>query len=183
MSFATVLIISLAAGVVLVVGGGLMLYIGHLVRNAYELKVQINSEVEDRLTKMGEDLDKKSRWIKRDLIEEIEKIKVALQTDNARKIQELIDPLVARLDGIEQALRAEREEWVKAVDEDRVSIANLDSRLKILRRDLKKLEDKLDIQAAPASPAAQPEPEPQLPLPEPLPVIVVPTGEGVPSKG
>ena len=61
MSMSTVLIISLAAGVILVVGGGLMMYMAQLVKNAYELKVQINAEVDERLTKTAEDLDKNSR--------------------------------------------------------------------------------------------------------------------------
>jgi Fe2+ transport system protein FeoA len=131
MGFSTVLIISLAAGVILIIGGGLMMYMANLVKSAYEIKVQINTDVEDRLTKMGEDLDKKSRWIKRDLLEEIEKIKVALQTDNARRIEELTGPLQAKVDGFETLLRNERAEWVKAVEADRAAIASLDSRLKI----------------------------------------------------
>ncbi|MGE5475093.1 MAG: hypothetical protein ACM3Q1_00420 [Bacteroidales bacterium] len=130
MGISTVLIISLAAGVILIVGGGLMMYMANLVKSAYEIKVQINTDVEDRLTKMGEDLDKKSRWIKRDLLEEIEKIKTALQTDNARKIEELIAPLVARINGFETQLHNERVEWVKAVEADRAVIASLDSRMK-----------------------------------------------------
>lgn len=131
MGFSTVLIISLAAGAILIVGGGLMMYMANLVKSAYEIKVQINTDVEERLTKMGEDLDKKSRWIKRDLLEEIDKIKTALQTDNARKMEELSAPLLAKIEGLEGQLRAERAEWVKAVEADRAVIASLDSRLKV----------------------------------------------------
>lgn len=131
MGFSTVLIISLAAGAILIVGGGLMMYMANLVKSAYEIKVQINTDVEERLTKMGEDLDKKSRWIKRDLLEEIEKIKVALQTDNARKMEELSAPLLARMESFDAQLRNERVEWVKAIEADRVAIAGLDSRLKV----------------------------------------------------
>jgi len=130
MGFSTVLIISLAAGVVLIIGGGLMMYMANLVKSAYEIKVQINTDVEERLTKMSEDLDKKSRWIKRDLLEEIEKIKAALQTDNARKIEELSAPLMAKIEGFEAALRNERTEWVKAIEADRAAIASLENRLR-----------------------------------------------------
>lgn len=153
MGFSTVLIISLAAGVILVVGGGLVMYMANLVKSAYELKVQINAEVEERLTKMGDDLDKKSRWIKRDLLEEIEKIKVAMQTDNQRKIGELADPLHHKLAEIETLLKAERAEWVKAVESDRQNITSLDTRLKAVRRDLKKVEDKVGVAPSPADPA------------------------------
>lgn len=132
MSFSTVLIISLAAGVILIIGGGLMMYMANLVKSAYEIKVQINSEVEDRLNKMGDELDKKSKWIKRDLLEEIEKIKSNMNVEAQAKVAELTHPLSARLDALEAALKAERAEWVKAVDSDRAAITNLDNRLKSL---------------------------------------------------
>lgn len=133
MSFSTVLIIAFAAGAILVVGGGLMVYMGNLVRSAYEIKVQINADVDERLNKMSEDLDKKSRWIKRDLLEEIGKIKEALQTDNARKIAELSDPLIKRLDALEAMVKSSHGDLVKAIESDRASIASLDQRLKALR--------------------------------------------------
>lgn len=141
MGLSTVLIISLAAGVVLIVGGGLMMYMANLVKSAYEIKVQINADVEERLTKMGDDLDKKSRWIKRDLLEEIEKIKVAIQTENGRKLEELTASLVHKVEGFETLLRNERGEWVRAVEADRAAIAGLDARTKGLSKQVRKPED------------------------------------------
>lgn len=140
MSFSSVLIVSLAAGVVLVIGGGLMMYMANLVKAAYELKVQMNAELDERLTKMTDDLDKKSRWIKRDLLEEIDKIKMALQTDNARKFQDLAEPVAKRLEDLEQMIRHERAEWVKAVESDRQNITVLDQKVRAVRRDLKRLD-------------------------------------------
>lgn len=134
MSFSTVLIISLAAGVILIVGGGVMMYMSNLVKSAYEIKVQINTDMDDRLTKMADDLDKKSRWIKRDLLEEIDKIKAAMQTENARKVEEILTPLVAKVDAFEAFLVNERSEWVKAVEADRAAIASLETRLKATTR-------------------------------------------------
>lgn len=163
MSFSTVLVISLAAGVILIVGGGLMMYMGNLVKSAYEIKVTINAEVEDRLTKMAEDLDKKSKWIKRDLLEEIEKIKANLQTDNANKLAELAGPLLNRLDQLEAALRNEHAEWVKAVDSDRAAIANLDNRLKGVTRTVK-------TEPGAAAPGAA-APPPAAPAPGPAPIL------------
>ncbi|CUW38726.1 conserved exported protein of unknown function [Magnetospirillum sp. XM-1] len=137
MSMSTVLIISLAAGVILVVGGGLLMYMAQLVKNAYELKVQINAEVDERLTKMTEDLDKKSRWIKRDLIEEIEKIKIAMETSNAQKFAELTEPFNRRVEAAEEMLRKDRAEWTKALNEDREVIKALDAKLGSVRREIK----------------------------------------------
>ncbi|KAF0222103.1 MAG: hypothetical protein FD176_2944 [Rhodospirillaceae bacterium] len=155
MSFSTVLIISLAAGVILIIGGGLMMYMANLVKSAYEIKVQINSEVEDRLTKMGDELDKKSKWIKRDLLEEIEKIKSNMHIEAQTKVGELTQPFTARLDALEAALKVERAEWVKAVDSDRAAITNIDNRLKALGKSGKKAEDKEAAAPVPA-PAGEP---------------------------
>ncbi|MBI2235789.1 MAG: hypothetical protein HYU60_02330 [Magnetospirillum sp.] len=141
MSFSAVLIISLAAGVILVIGGGLMMYMANLVKNAYELKVQISADVDERFAKLAEELDKKSRWIKRDLLEEIEKIKLAMQSDNARKFAEMTDPLNKRFDEMGELLRNERAEWVKAVESDRQNISALDQKLRALRRDAKKTDE------------------------------------------
>jgi len=166
MGVSSILIISLAAGVVLVVGGGLMMYMANLVRSAYEIKVQINNDVDERLTKMAEDLDKKSRWIKRDLLEELDKIKVAFATENANKVQALSDPLLKKVADVEQLLRAEREEWTKAVEADRQAFAQFDTKLKLLRRDLKKVEDGLGVASSPAAgdaPAAPSAPAPAKP--------------------
>lgn len=140
MSMTSVLIVAFAAGIVLVVGGGLVMYMAGLVKNAYELKVQISSDIDERLGKMSEDLDKKSRWIKRDLLEEIEKIKVALQTDNARKFHELGEPVLKRIEELDQIVRKERGEWVKAIESDRENLTKLDGKIGGLRRDIKRLE-------------------------------------------
>ena len=145
MSMSSVLIVSLAAGVILVVGGGLVMYMAGLVKNAYELKVQINSDIDERLGKMAEDLDKKSRWIKRDLLDEMEKIKAALETDNARKFQELGEPVLKRIEDLDQIVRKERGEWVKAIESDRENLTKLEARIGGLRRDVKRLEQQAGL--------------------------------------
>jgi len=151
MGISALLVLGLAAGVVLVVGGGLMMYMANLVRSAYEIKVQINNDVDERLGKMAEDLDKKSKWIKRDLLEELDKIKVAFATENATKVNALSEPLLKKVEMVEQMLRDERTEWVKAVEADRQSIAALDGKVKVMRRDLKRVEERVGLTgAAPA---------------------------------
>ena len=159
MGLSTILIISLAAGVVLIIGGGVMMYMANLVKSAYEIKVQISSDVEERLTKMGEDIDKKSRWIKRELAEEIDKIRVSLTTESAKKFQELAEPLLKQVETLEQAVRTERSEWVKAVDADRQNLSEVDGRIRAVRRDIKRIEERLGLAALPeggagADPAA-----------------------------
>ncbi|MCA1908341.1 MAG: hypothetical protein LDL39_08275 [Magnetospirillum sp.] len=184
MSFSTVLIISLAAGVILIIGGGLMMYMANLVKSAYEIKVQINSEVEDRLNKMGDELDKKSKWIKRDLLEEIEKIKSNMNTEAQTKVAELTQPFTARLDALEAALKAERAEWVKAVDSDRAAITNLDNRLKSLGKPGPATRKSDDKEAASATePPAPAEGEAAKPAAAPPSQPAAPTKPAMPPQG
>lgn len=177
MSMSTVLIISLAAGVILVVGGGLMMYMAQLVKNAYELKVQINSEVEERLTKMAEDLDKKSRWIKRDLIEEIEKIKIAMETSNAQKFTELTEPFNKRLEAMEEMLRKDRADWMKLLQEDREVISKVDAKIGGIRREFKQAAEGANpsLDAAMASLAAAKAAAGEAPPPDPAAAETPPT--------
>lgn len=153
MSMSSVLIISLAAGVVLVVGGGLLMYMANLVKNAYEIKVQINADMDERLKAIGEDLDKKSKWIKRDLIEELDKMKTSLISDNNRRLQELVEPFSKRLESIEQKLQMERGDWSKAVDDTKVGGQALDAKLNQLRKDLRRVEIKVGLEPSSGTPS------------------------------
>jgi hypothetical protein len=157
MSMSTVVIISLAAAVILIIGGGLVMYMANLVKNAYELKVQIASDVDTRLGKMAEDLDKKSRWIKRDLIEEIEKIKVALETENFRKFEALALPLNNSVEAFDAQIKRDRGEWTAAIERDRILIAQLDDQIESLRAEMKRGASSAEMPSSPQS--AEPVPE------------------------
>ena len=156
MGFSSVLIISLAAGVVLIIGGGLIMYMSNLVKSAYDLKVQLKTDLDDRLNKISEDLDKKSKWIKRDLLEEIEKIRSALNADTTRRWDEMTGPILQRLDNMENAIRSERSEWVKAVDADRATLSQMETKLKSALKKIKESEEK--PQPTPAPLAVEPAP-------------------------
>jgi len=156
MSMSSVVIISLAAAVILIIGGGLVMYMANLVKNAYELKVQIASDVDARMGKMAEDLDKKSRWIKRDLIEEIEKIKAAVETENIRKFEALALPLNNSVESFDAQIRRDRSEWTAAIEHDRALIAQLEDQIESLRAELKR--GKASLADSAALPLAEPGP-------------------------
>jgi hypothetical protein len=151
MSMSAVLIVSLAAGIILVIGGSLMMYMGNLVKNAYELKIQINADLDERLGKIAEDLDKKSRWIKRDLLAEIEKIKVVIEADSTRKYHDLAEPMLRRIEEMDRLMRSERDEWIKAFEGARQAIAEVDGKASALRRDVGRLETRMGLVSPPAS--------------------------------
>jgi len=178
MSMSAVLIVSLAAGVVLVVGGGLMMYMSNLVSNAYELKVQINSDMEERLKAISEDMDKKSKWIKQELVDELDKIKATLTQSNARTLQEMSDPLSRRIEALEQVLKKERTDWSKAIDDTRQGSTSLDAKLIQYRKDLRRIEEKLGLEPTSASGVTPPKPaSPEQPANGTAAAAAAPAGE------
>ena len=143
MGITSVLFVSLAAGLILVICGGIMMYMATLVRSAYEIKVQINTDIEDRLTKMSEALDQKTRSIKLDMIEDINKVRAVLAVENSNRLEEMSIQRNKRLDGLEPMVRAEHGEWVKAVVTDRLSLTQVDARVKAVFRDIKRTANRL----------------------------------------
>lgn len=166
MSFWTVILISLAIGLLLVIGGSLVVYMGSLVKNAYELKVEIQNDMEAGLKRIEEESEKKTRWIKRDLIEEIEKLKSSLSTDNQRKFGEMTEGLVKSVAELEQTYKRDRQEMIKVIDALRQDVITLDQRLKSLKRDA----------PAPSAPAPAAEAPADSPAPE------APQAEATPAK-
>lgn len=137
MEFWTVTLVSLSAGLVLTIGGALVIYMGSLVKSAYQLKIEIKSDVEEGLHRLEDEVEKKIRWVKRDLVEEVDKIKVAMQTDNQRKISEMLDGFVKRLVACETALTNDRSEIGSALEALRQDVTVLDHRLRFVRREQK----------------------------------------------
>lgn len=137
MEFWTVTIVGLAAGLVLVIGGALVVYMGSLVKSAYQLKIEIKADVNEGLRRLEEEVEKKIRWVKRDLVEEVDKVKAAMQTDNQRKISDVLDGFVNRLTACEAALLNDRTEVSKLIEGLRNDITVLDQRQRFMRREQK----------------------------------------------
>jgi len=156
MSTATVLILCIVAGLVLVVGGALVMYMSNIVKNAYEIKVALNDELDDRLKKMDEELDKKSKWIKKDLIDEFDKIKTGMQTDNARRFDEFGLKYAQRLSEIEDVLRKNQGEIITAMGEQRAAMNAFDQKLNILRRDQQRRAEPAKTENEAAAPETGP---------------------------
>ncbi len=175
MGFGTTVLLSFAAGAILLLGGGLIMYMSNLIKAGYDLKIQITNEVEERLTKMTEELDKKSRWIKRDLLEEIEKIRTAMQTDNMRRFEDLSEPMKERLNQLNMLLQSEHEQWLSAVTTDRQLLTAMDTRTKAITKQLKKLEELLspDVRLAVSGEA--------VPAPVPVAETPAPAAEAAPA--
>ena len=140
MNATTVSIITFLIALVLVIGGGLAYYMSSLIKSAYELKFALNAEIEDKFRKIEDDLDKKTRWIKKELIDEIEKIKVSVQYDSARKIDDAALILGRKVSELEEGMRKQLADAAKAFEETKGAIGTLDQKLNILRREQKRVE-------------------------------------------
>ena len=152
MGMSSALFVTLGAALMLIICGGIVVYALTLVKSAYEIKVQIRNDIEERLVKMGEELDQKTRRVKLELIDDINKVRAGLAIDNGRRLEELADQRTKRVDALPQALRAERGEWVRAILADRLNLTQLDGRAKALARILRGIETQLGIAPAPAAP-------------------------------
>ena len=150
MNFWSVSLISLAVGLILVMGGALVMYVGSLVKSAYELKVEIQGEVAAGMQRLEEETDKKTRWMKREIVEEVEKTRAALQTDTHRKMTEVAELLGRRVAELEEANRASRQEVGKVLEGLRQDILLLDQRQRALR-------------PAPSAPSPTEDPKPSAP--------------------
>ncbi len=148
---AITLLVSLGVGVIVIAAGGLIIYMSALVKNAYQLKVEMQQEMQEQLQRINDDADKKLKWMKRDLVEEIEKSKNALIADNARRFGEFEAGVEKRLAGYEDAFRRERMELLKSVEAQKGAIAGLDQKLRQLQREQRRLQMSAVEAAAPVA--------------------------------
>ncbi|OIQ86453.1 hypothetical protein GALL_316870 [mine drainage metagenome] len=177
MSFWTVMLISLAIGLLLIIGGTLVMYVGSLVKNAYELKVEMQNDMNAGMQRLEEETEKKTRWIKRDIVEEVEKIRAALQTENQKRMNETAEMLGRKLTELDTAWKANSQDVAKVLDSFRQDILRLDQRQRSLKRDLTATAEPQAAAPSPEAPtpaamAAQPTPaamaaQPTPPAPEP----------------
>jgi hypothetical protein len=128
MSIWTVTLVSMAIGLLLVIGGAVVMYMGSLVKSAYELKVEVQADITGGFQKIEEENDKKLRWVKRDLVEDIEKAKAAMQLDNTKKFNDLSEAVAKRLTELDEVQQRERAEMLKVIDGLRRDVMALDQR-------------------------------------------------------
>lgn len=154
MGFWSITLIGLVAGLILVIGGALVVHMGSLVKNAYELKVEIKSDVEEGQKRIEAEVDKRLKWIKHDLIEDLEKSKAAIETTTQRQLSESLLAMDKRLAELTEGLAKDRADYGKVLEGLRTDIMVLDQRIKNLRRETKPPEPS-PAPAATEPPAAE----------------------------
>lgn len=131
--------------------GGLLVYMSQLVKNAYQIKVELRTELSEGLQRVDDEADKKLKWIKRDIFEEVDKIKTALTVDHGRRLTELQEAVNSQLKERDEVWRRDRVELIKIIERQREDIKMLDQRVRTLRRDQRRPELVPPLEGTPAS--------------------------------
>lgn len=145
------ILLTVLLAVLLIGGGALVFYVSTLAKNAYEIKVSLQNDLEAGLKKIEDETVKNARWMKRDLIEDIDKSKQAIVMDNQRRAAEAAEAIDKRLRDFEAAARAREEEAASRIE-------GMAKDVQLLGRAVVALQRQVVLAAAPvpAEPAADP---------------------------
>lgn len=137
---ATGIVLTLGVAAMVLLLGGLLVYMSQLMKNAYQIKVELQSELDAGLHRVDEEADKKLKWIKRDTFEELEKAKAALTADHTRRMNEMQEMLNKRLQERDELWKRERTDLLKILEQHHENIKVLDQRLRTLRREQRRAD-------------------------------------------
>ena len=128
---------STIALVLLVVIGAIMaVFMGYIVRTAYELKIDMKARFDKNLRLIDEESNKKARGLRQELGADIERARAALFEDARRKLGEATVEMGKRESEFQAAVRQERVQLTVALDSLRDEVAALHSRMDELEREL-----------------------------------------------
>jgi hypothetical protein len=172
MSFLTIAMVALIIGLVVVFAVALVGYLSSLVKNAYQIKVEMRNDLEEGLKKMDDELNKRGKWLKREMIEEMERIKAGMATDTAKRQIEMIEQLNTMVGEIDVRMQTAHAESLSKIAEFSARFNEADRKLLEYRRENRLVVEAItNPQAASASPASPPS------ATEPTPVALPPPSE------
>lgn len=142
---------STIALVLLVIVGAIMaVFMGYLVRTAYELKIEMKARLDRGLRAVDEESAKKARGLRQELGSDIERARAALFEDARRKLGEASGEMAKREAEFQSALRQERIQLTVTLDALRDEVAAQTARIDELEREL--LTGGLDAEPTPLAP-------------------------------
>lgn len=162
---ATAVLLTIGIAVMVLLLGSLLVYMSQLVRNAYQIKIELQAELESGLGRIDDEAEKKLKWLKRDVFDEVEKVRANLGADSALRTSELQESLTRRLQEREDQWKRDRGDLIKIIEQQREEIRQLDQKVRALRRDLRRV----DLAPLAEGQAAATAAEPAEPLPAQLP--------------
>ncbi|MFA7428538.1 MAG: hypothetical protein WCZ23_00105 [Rhodospirillaceae bacterium] len=141
MSFGAVAGITLAIALVLVMGVGLMSYVSSLVKNAYQIKVELRADVESAIARMEGEMDRRGKALRKELGDDAGRLRENVQQDNERRIKAIDEQLQKTLRDLTDAGRAD-----KAAMQS--TLVDLQRRMKSLETDVAAIKEDLSRRAA-----------------------------------
>lgn len=174
MNFLTVTIVIFIVALIGVFAVALIVYLSSLVKSAYQIKIEMRNDLEEGLKRADEELNKRSRWIKRELLDEIEKIKGGLQADITNRGVTILDESHKQIAGVEEGLRKDLAETNRLLGEARDLLYALDHKVKGIRREAQGAGSP-EAQAKAAEGAATPALPPPSAAPVAMPLTPAPT--------
>lgn len=135
MDYVSITGITLGVAVVAVFVIGLLSYMSQLVKNAYQIKVEIRSDMEGGLRKIEEDLGKKAKWMRSEVGEDISKIKQAIEQENTNRLQTIEDRLTSLAQDLDAGSRDERAELRNIIAQLRKRLSAAEQEIAALREE------------------------------------------------
>lgn len=133
MNFLTVTVVIFIVALIGVFAVALIVYLSSLVKSAYQIKIEMRSDLEEGLRRADDELNKRSRWIKRELIDEIEKIRGGMQADIVNRGIAIQEEARKQIVGAEEGLRKDMAETNRLLSEARDLLYALDHKVRAMR--------------------------------------------------
>lgn len=134
MSFGPIAGVTLAIAAVLVLGVTLLSYVSSLVKNAYQIKVELRSEVEKAIAGMNAEMARHGKFLRKDLGDDTTKLRESLQQDMEK-----------RMHGVEERLAEANRALTQGDASDqqtmRAMLQDTQRRLKALERDVAAIKE------------------------------------------
>jgi hypothetical protein len=119
-----------------IIGCILVVFLGYMVRSAYELRIGLKAQLDKGLRTAEEDGAKRGRALRQELGAEIERARGAIFEDGRRRLADALSTMEKRQAEFESTVRQERIEMSVTLDILRDEIATLGRRIDELEREL-----------------------------------------------
>lgn len=141
MSYMSLTLVTVGVAAVVILGFFLISYMSNLVKNAYQIKVEMRSDMEANFRKIEDELTKKSKWMRAELGEDVTKLKGSLELDNERRIVAIETRLKETIAQLDEMMRADRQDL-------RQGLETLSRRLAGMDQDVTNLKEEAARRAA-----------------------------------
>lgn len=122
----TAIVIGLALAIVFV--AALINYVSSLVRNAYQIKVEIRADMEAGMKDLAADMDKKSKWIKSEILEEVSRARMAIEDEQKKRVTDTRKSLADEIEALKKAHATEKAALVQQLNELNAKLTALSDR-------------------------------------------------------